>query len=180
MNITKQRCIHIFPRFRNNLDLQVIREKHDTLYECIEPHITLVFPFESSLTTEEVMVAAREALFSQEPFTVSTSNITAVNNHGYYLFLNIEDGLDTLKRLHYTLHEGALKSYQSPWTLDGSYKPHITLGRFDSQETMEKAFESLETQELKCSTVINRVFVEIIGENDESIIESIIEFGMRI
>lgn len=46
----KTRCIHIFPRFKNNFEINEIRKKYDYLYNIIEPHITLVFPFNSDVT----------------------------------------------------------------------------------------------------------------------------------
>lgn len=174
---SKQRCIHIFPRFDNNHEIDAIREAFDTLYKCIEPHITLVFPFESSLTKEEIASAVRQVLTSENTFSISTTDITAVESHGFYLFLNIGEGKKRITELHYKLHTGILRPFQSPWTLDGSYEPHITIGRFETKDEMLTAFDNLQVTDLRCEVEIDRIYVEVIGDNDESIIESIIKFG---
>lgn len=168
------RCVHIFPRF-NTKKIDHIREKYDTLYHCIEPHITLVFPFESKLTKSELMTDLKKQLKDVKPFRLSTKDIKAVNNHGFYLFLEIQKGGDILSKLHYQLHQGLLKPYQSPWTKDGSYEPHITLGRFESQEEMQKAFDEVKEMEMVFETMVDQVYVEIIGEHEESIIEGSIK-----
>lgn len=172
------RCVHVFPRFENSEALNAIREKYDHLHDLIEPHITLVFPFESSLTQADVKEAVSEALKNQNSFKVKAEGLEGVDSHGFYLFLKITDGKDILKKLHYKLHEGALEAYQSPWTRDGSFKPHITLGRFQSQEDLDDAIKALESVELCYETEVTNLHVEVIGDNEESIIESVVDFPM--
>ena len=48
---TVLRAIHIFPEFSNMESIDNLRAKYDPLFSLIQPHVTLVFPFESTITT---------------------------------------------------------------------------------------------------------------------------------
>ena len=48
------RTIMIFPEFDNIDVINDIRKKYDPLVDLVLPHITLVFPFDSELTNEEL------------------------------------------------------------------------------------------------------------------------------
>lgn len=167
----KMRCVHIFPKFSNTEEIETIRREYDHLYDCIEPHITLVFPFESTITREEILKDIKDIFRDEEPFKVTAKGIEGVDNHGYYLFLNIQEGSDKIRELHYKIHTGILSSYQSDWTKDGSYVPHITIGRFDDKINMLSVAEKYKNYNSIFSTIVDRVYIEIIGENEESIIE---------
>ena len=45
-----KRDILIIPKFNNINKIQKIREKYDELYDIINPHITLAFPFKSNIS----------------------------------------------------------------------------------------------------------------------------------
>jgi hypothetical protein len=49
-----RRTIMIFPEFKNIDVINDIRKKSAPLAELVLPHITLVFPFDSKLTNEEL------------------------------------------------------------------------------------------------------------------------------
>ena len=48
------RTIMIFPTFENIEIINSIRDKYDPLANLVRPHITIVFPFESDMSNEEV------------------------------------------------------------------------------------------------------------------------------
>ena len=51
-NMMSKRAIILFPKFCSNTDLiQDIRDRYDPLASKIAPHITLVFPFESEISS---------------------------------------------------------------------------------------------------------------------------------
>ena len=177
MSKAKTRCVHIFPRFENNFKIEEIRKKYDNLYCCIEPHITLVFPFESNLETEKLSEHINNTLESVIPFRLIASGIEGVDKHGCYLFLKIGEGKEKIIKLHYKMHEGILSKYQSPWTKDGFYIPHITVGRFETQDQMRQAAINLKDFKMEFRTIVDRIYIEEIGENEESIIEKVIKFG---
>ena len=59
-----KRSIVIFPEFSNSRDIQSLRREFDPLAFKIAPHITLVLPFESDLSSED--------LESEDRFRTST------------------------------------------------------------------------------------------------------------
>jgi len=173
----KTRCIHIFPRFEKNFLIEEIRKKYDDLYGCIEPHITLVFPFNSDIKIEDLRKDLHEILLNETPFEVIAQGIEAIDNYGKYIFLNISKGRERIIDLHYKLHKGMLEEYQSPWTKDGSYSPHITIGRFENKDEMDKAMKDIGEFDTELISKVESVYIEIIGKNEESIIEEVIELG---
>lgn len=49
-----ERCIMIFPEFENMSVINGIRDKYDPLAKYVRPHITLVFPFQSDISSIEL------------------------------------------------------------------------------------------------------------------------------
>lgn len=48
--------------------------------------------------------------------------------------------------------------------------PHITVGKLDDAQALNKAFESIRNIDNKFIVVVNKISVEMIGENEEPII----------
>lgn len=166
------RCIHVFPRFKENDKIESIRKKYDYLYGLIEPHITLVFPFESDISSEVLKKDIELKLKDFKPFKLSTSHVEVSGDYGYYLFLLIDQGKDILKSLSKELYQGQLKPFQASW----DYKPHITIGRFENGKDMLAAYNDICSLEVSFETVVDRVYIEVIGDKEESIIDYTIEF----
>ncbi|WP_411170681.1 2'-5' RNA ligase family protein [Clostridium sp. MB05] len=53
-----------------------MRGKYDPLANCIDPHITIVFPFESDISTNELKEHFNEALKDVKKFSVSLKDFT--------------------------------------------------------------------------------------------------------
>ncbi|WP_460288954.1 2'-5' RNA ligase family protein [Clostridium sp. CTA-7] len=52
-----------------------MREKYDPLANCIDPHITTVFPFESDIYINELKEHFNEALKDVKKFSVSLKDL---------------------------------------------------------------------------------------------------------
>ncbi|MBI9011314.1 MAG: 2'-5' RNA ligase family protein [Clostridiales bacterium] len=161
------RCIHVFPRFKETDIIESIRKKYDYLYGLIEPHITLVFPFESDIKREVLREEIELKLKNFKPFKLSVSRVETNTEYGYYLFLSIDEGKDILKSLSDELYQGQLKPFQASW----DYKPHITIGRFENGKDLLAAYKEISALELSFETIVDRVYVEVIGEKEEAIID---------
>lgn len=48
--------------------------------------------------------------------------------------------------------------------------PHITVGKLDDAQTLNKVFEHIRNVDDKFIAVVNKISVEMIGKNEESII----------
>lgn len=157
----------IFPELENINIINDIRKKYDPLADLILPHITLVFPFESELTNEELEVYLEECLSEINPFKIELEGFTKKDDrYGYYLFLNVVQGVEIIKNIHDILYEDKLKEFN----LGYEYVPHMTVGKLPSMELLDKAFEDVIKYRDKFSTVVKKISVETIGENEESII----------
>jgi 2''-5'' RNA ligase len=166
-----KRCIMIFPKFDNGQIIDKIREQYDPLANHVRPHITLVFPFDSDIQTMELREHISYVLAEIRPFEIILNRITPTNNFGKYLFLNIQKGNDEIIELHKRLYTGILQNYYPEWLKGRIFLPHMTVGSFDNEEDFEEAIN--ETRDIVDSfkTTVNEISVEIIDENEDSIIE---------
>ena len=62
------RTIMIFPQFENIEIIDEIRDRYDPLAKLVRPHITLVFPFESEMTNDEIEEKLTSSLKGVKPF----------------------------------------------------------------------------------------------------------------
>lgn len=159
-----KRDILIFPKFSNIEAIQKIREEHDELAFLVPPHITVAFPFEKDISNEMLKSSIEEIISGVNPFKVVCKGITLRKDervNATYIFLDILEGKDTIQAIHDNIYSKLLpeidiKKY--------NYVPHITLGTLKEENEeiiLEDTFE----------TIIDKVYVESIGENEESIIE---------
>ncbi len=128
-----QRAIVVFPNFQNIDMIEDIRDKYDPLRNFIRPHITLVFPFESDISSFELDTHVRNTLANYGPFNLVMQGFTAsVEAESNYLFLNVTDGLQNLYQLSRGIYTGILAKYQSE-TYKERYCPHITVGNLGNR-----------------------------------------------
>lgn len=165
----KERTIMIFPKFNNMKIIDEIRAKYDPLADKVLPHITLVFPFKSDLSTKEIEKWLDTALRDIRPFELELQGISRQEDRfGNYLFLDIKKGIDKVKEMHEYLM--ATTKFNYP------YNPHMTIGKFETKDELDMAYNELKDIEHIFNTTIDKVSVEIIGEDDSSVIE--IEYNL--
>jgi len=171
------RCIHLFPRFKNAALIDEIRAKYDCLYSAIEPHITMAFPFISDIDGRDIENELRRICELQTNFDIRTSGLDAQRGEENIISLNISAGYESICDLHYKMHEGILHKFQTEWTIKKIYRPHITVGRFSNNAQLQQVLQELIQGDYEFHARIDRLYIEQIGENQNSIIESIIPFG---
>jgi len=168
----KKRTIMIFPQFENINIINEIREKNDPLANHVRPHITLVFTFESSITSIELKDHLEKVLEGTKRFRLTLQEIVKIDNPlGLYLFLDIKQGNEQIKKLNEKLYTGILQTYKPHWLKVGTFMPHMTIGSFISKEDLNIAFKNTERIKEDFSTIVDKISVEIIDENEDSIIE---------
>ncbi|PKM39428.1 MAG: 2'-5' RNA ligase [Firmicutes bacterium HGW-Firmicutes-9] len=166
-----KRAIVLFPKFSNIEAIQAVRERFDPLANYIAPHITLVFPFESTLSTVELKAHLRHTLAGMKQFAVSLSGVTGDFRDGY-LFLNVKQGNDNIIDLHDRLYSGALEPFLFRKV---TYCPHITVGRVEEPSAFDLALEELADFQERFVAEIDKVYVENIDSGDRSSIELIFD-----
>ena len=168
----KKRTIMIFPQFENINIINEIREKYDPLAKHVRPHICLVFTFESNLTSSELNEHLKKVLAGTRRFRLTLQGIVKIDNPlGMYLFLDIKQGNEEIKKMNLKLYTGILQAYKPDWLNEKTFMPHMTVGSFTSREDLNMAFKDTELIKESFSTIVNKISVEIIDENEDSIIE---------
>lgn len=170
-----KRCIMIFPKFENGQIIDKIREQYDPLANHVRPHITLVFPFDSDIKTIELKEHISTVLSDITSFEIILNGITPTNNFGRYLFLNIKKVKNEIIELYKRLYTGILEDHFPVWLKGKTFLPHMTVGNFDNEEKFEIAAKETVNINDSFKTIVNKVSVEIIDENEDSIIEMEIE-----
>jgi 2'-5' RNA ligase len=165
----KNRCILIFPQFENAAIIDNIRRQFDPNYKNIAPHITLVFPFESSISKNELEYHVASVVSGMSCFDLKLHGIKRMDGENFFLMLGVLDGAQILKDLHEKLYTGILAQYRPNWP--GGFMPHMTIGQFDSNDELNEAHNNLIHIKEVFSANICKVSVEIIGKKNESIIE---------
>lgn len=166
-----ERCIMIFPEFSNINIIDGIRAKYDPLAQHVRPHITLVFPFQSEISTMELITHLKGVLSQIEPFKIILHGITPVQSFGNYLFLEIIEGKEEIVDIHKRLYTGLLEPFHPQWLKAGGYYPHMTIGKLESVHAYRDAIKDVKDINDIFSGVVNKVSVEIIDENEDSLIE---------
>ena len=159
-----KRDILIIPKFKNINKIQKIREKYDELFNIIEPHITLAFPFKSDISNEELKQQLLNIIKDISPFKIKCKGVTLRKDNRintYYIFLNIQEGKEVINKINHRIYKNILKDVDIE---KYNYEPHITLGSTNNPN------EKIEIDE-EFETIVDTIIVEQIGKNEESIIE---------
>lgn len=168
-----QRCIMIFPKFQNINVIEEIRKQHDPLYQLIDPHVTLVFPFHSDLSKDQLREHIVSALKDINTFYLKMKGVSG--EVGGYLFLNVIEGKEEINEIHNRLYTGILEQYKPNFLYSTEYIPHMTIGRTADNEELKMLVDHYKTMNETFEELIKEISVEIIGEDEESIIEMTIK-----
>ncbi|HDR7642325.1 2'-5' RNA ligase family protein [Bacillus wiedmannii] len=160
------RTILLFLNEMSINEIEDIRKKHDPLFGLIPPHITVIFPFESSISNDELKLHILKLSKGIQEIEIKFAN--QITDEGEYLFLRVEEGKKQIEELHDMLYTGPLIKFLKE---DIPYIPHVTVGRKESAELATEAAKDIHSLPEKLQCVIDRISVERIGEGGESIIE---------
>lgn len=64
-----------------------------------------------------------------------------------------------------------LKPYKPKWLNEGGFMPHMTIGNFTDRTDLNNAYKDVCSIKDKFSILVEKISVEIIDENEDSIIE---------
>lgn len=161
------RTIMIFPEFDNMDVIDEIREKYDPLANFVRPHITIVFPFEMNITNEELSKILDNRIGNIKPFEIELQGFSKCEDRfGNYLFLNVIRGTEIITQLHDLLYSNEF----SLLNLGISFMPHMTVGKLNDATGLNDAYDLVKENNTVFKSKIKKISVEMIGENDESII----------
>lgn len=164
------RAIVIFPKFDNLQLINEIREKYDPLYNYIMPHMTLVFPFVSDISTSVLAKHIKHQLAEMGKFDIVMKGVTGASDG--YVFLDVKIGNDKIIELHDKLYKGLLKEYHNRFI---PYTPHLTIGRLLDPDRHQEIVQSLSEFDVEFRAVVESIHIEIIDDRDKSIQEYVYE-----
>jgi 2'-5' RNA ligase len=170
-----KRAIILFPSFDNINIINKIREKYDSLANCIPPHITIVFPFDSDISIDDLKSHVNKVLKGTKKFNVQLKDFTGDYRDGY-LFLNVKKGNDNIIELHDKLYSGILEHYLFGKII---YCPHLTVGRLHKEIEFDKALDELSCYDESFEIVIDKIFIENIDDIEHSTIEYSFDFNQE-
>ena len=164
------RTIMIFPEFKDMDVIDSIRDKFDPLAHLVRPHITLVFPFEMDMSNEELSAVLDKRLSDIRAFDLELHGFSRHSDgSGNYLFLDLTKGQDTVRLIHDVLYANEFKVSDNEYK-GSDYLPHMTVGKVETPLILDEAYEEVKDIDMRFSCVVDKVSVEMIGPNDESII----------
>lgn len=121
-----RRAIVAFPSSAPLGDLEAFRALNDPLAGSLPAHITLVFPFASTLSALQVTVHARRIAGG---WPVIPVRIEEADAYGWqWVHLRVTHGRDSLIELHDRLYRHVLAAFLKH---EFDYAPHVTIGRAD-------------------------------------------------
>lgn len=148
----RRRVIAIFPPLPAANPISDLRRRFDPLADLVPPHITLVFPFESDLTTSELRVHLEAAVRGVAPFPLHLAGVTG--NEGEYFFLNVKRGNDQLIEPHDRLYTGPLRQHLS---VEHAFVTHLTVGRLPDLGSFQEALAAARSVEICVDTMSTTV-----------------------
>ena len=106
------------------VDIERFRARHDPLASALAAHLTLVFPFASTLGGVQVAAHIRRALARWPVLPIRLEGLG--HFHADWVYLRVTRGHASVVALHDRLYRGALSPFLRP---DLPYEPHVTIGR---------------------------------------------------
>jgi len=163
-----QRSVLLFPDFPDIRDIELIRSRFDPAYTKIRPHITLVFPFYSDSSSEEIHRAVQTCITGIPAFTLTLHEISIKNT---FLFLLPSAGKDSISALFHALYTGYFSPYLPPVLREEQFIPHMTIGTCTAETGRQRILEAKSLLG-NYTAWIDTVYVETIEADSRSVIES--------
>ena len=134
-----KRVIFVEPQIENPETIFDIFRKYNPDSSFVNPHICLVFPFESDLQTSTIESLINNIFSKYSKFDIKLSGLSiSYEEKNNFLFLNVIDESNILKQMSYEIYN----SLGDNAKLRGEYTPHITISKSKSIEDINKIYES--------------------------------------
>ena len=128
-----------FPEFAGIEEIEALRRAHDPASHLIPAHLSLVFPFPTSLTRLQVATHIRNVTSRWPPIPVTFRRVRI--HGGEFVFLMASRGSASITALHDKLYTRSLRQYLRP---EFAYEPHITVARSAEPSRLEEACAAAE------------------------------------
>ena len=134
-----KRVIFVEPKIENSETIFNIFKKYNPDSSFVNPHICLVFPFESDLETSELELIINDIFCQFRSFHLQLSGLSVgYERRNNFLFLNVIDKSNILKQMSSNLYNRLGDKAK----LKGQYTPHITLAKSKTIEEINQIREN--------------------------------------
>ena len=159
-NNSNKRDVLIMVTFPNIDKIKEIQSKYYDIADKIEPHIALTFPFSSDISDEELYNKLCKILSNYKQFKIVCHGVFTPVGELNYRFLNIIENKDIIKKISDDIYKSIIPEHLE-YRDKNNYDPHISLANkpLDEEIQLDDYFEM----------IVDSIYVERIGKNDESI-----------
>ena len=134
-----KRVIYVEPHIENSDVIFDIFKKYNPDSSFVNPHICLVFPFESDLQTNTLESIIISTFSKYSNFDIQLSGISiSYEKKNNFLFLNVIDESNTLGQMSRDLY----KCLGGNAKLRGEYIPHITIGKSKTVDEINQMYNN--------------------------------------
>lgn len=159
-NNSNKRDILIMADFPNIDKIKDIQKNYYDIADKIEPHIAVAFPFDSEISDEELYNKLSEVLSKYKPFKIVCHGVSTPKGESNYRYLNIVENKNIIKDISNDIYRSIIPEHLE-YRDKYNYDPHISL----ANKPLDEEIELDDTFEM----IVDSLYVERIGENDESI-----------
>ena len=157
---TNKRDVLIMADFPNIDKIKEIQKKYYDIADKVEPHIAVTFPFDSDISDEELYEKLSKVAERYKPFRITCHGVSTPVGEPNYRFLDIVENMDIIQSMSDDIYKSIipeLLEYRDKY----NYVPHISLANMplDEEIVLDETFEM----------IVDSLYVERIGSNDESI-----------
>ena len=132
-----QYAVVAFPETDALEAIETVRRRFDPQAGMIPAHITIVFPFESGLSSPALHSHVASALSGVPSLQIHLAGVRV--SDGEYIYLEVQEGCERVSELHKLLYTGPLARHLSR---EHPYEPHVTLGRLSDHRMLVAACDS--------------------------------------
>jgi 2'-5' RNA ligase len=168
-----RRAIVWFPPATVVADIERFRAAHDPLARAIAAHVTLVFPFGSTLGLVQVAAHVRRAIARWPGVPVRLEGLG--HFHADWVHLRVSGGRAAVVALHDRLYRGALAPFLRA---DLPYEPHVTIGRAADPRACEAVIDAARAQRLEAPREAVMRTLTLCRVHPYSAVEPEMEFGL--
>lgn len=137
-----KRVIFIEPQIENSEPIFDIFKKYNPDSSFVNPHICLVFPFESDIETVKLEININNIFSKYNSFNIRLSELTiSYEEKNNFLLLNVIDESNILGQMSSELYNRLGDNAK----LRGNYTPHITIAKSKSVKDINQINKYLQS-----------------------------------
>jgi len=146
-------CGVIFVSGQVEKAIRGVYDKHNPISSHVRPHLTLLFPSETGLRPGEIYAHLEKIASETVRFNVGFNGVK-LHPEDLLAYLDISEGANRLRLLNRKLYGG---EFEELLDVGRPFYPHLTLGRFETEVDMNRAYDELKDFNLTLDFIAERL-----------------------